>query len=89
MLKVGPYPWSVKQRVMSRVGHLSNTVACDFLANELDSRTEHVVLGHVSEANNHPEIVRALANEALEQRGFFAPRVSVAEQSRPSDVIQF
>lgn len=89
MLKVGPYPWSVKQRVMSRVGHLSNTVTCDFLADELDSRTEHVVLGHLSEANNHPEIVRALANEALDRRGFFAPRISVAEQSRPSEVFQF
>jgi phosphoribosyl 1,2-cyclic phosphodiesterase len=89
MLKVGPYPWSVKQRVMSRVGHLSNAMTCDFLADELDSRTEHVILGHLSEANNHPEIVRALAAEALDRRGFFAPRISVAEQSRPSEVFQF
>lgn len=89
MLKVGPYPWSVKQRVMSRVGHLSNTVTCDFLADELDSRAQHVILGHVSEANNHPEIVRAMAEEALERRGFFAPRISVAEQTQISEVIQF
>jgi phosphoribosyl 1,2-cyclic phosphodiesterase len=89
MLKVGPYPWSVKQRVMSRVGHLSNTVSCDFLADELDSRAQHVILGHVSEANNHPEIVRAMAEEALERRGFFAPRISVAEQTQISEVIQF
>jgi phosphoribosyl 1,2-cyclic phosphodiesterase len=89
MLKVGPYPWSVKQRVMSRVGHLSITVTCDFLADELDSRAQHVILGHVSEANNHPEIVRALAAEALERRGFFAPTVSVAEQTRASEVFRF
>jgi phosphoribosyl 1,2-cyclic phosphodiesterase len=89
MLKVGPYPWSVKQRVMSRVGHLSNSVTCDFLADELDSRTEHVILGHLSESNNHPEIARALANEALERRGFFAPRLSIAEQSRPSEPIYY
>ena len=89
MLKVGPYPWSVKQRVMSRVGHLSNTVTCDFLADELDSRAQHVILGHVSEANNHPEIVRALAAEALERRGFFAPTVSVAEQTQASEVFRF
>ncbi len=89
MLKVGPYPWSVKQRVMSRVGHLSNAVTCDFLADELDSRAQYVVLGHVSESNNHPELVRALAAEALDRRGFFAPQISVAEQSRPSEVIQF
>jgi phosphoribosyl 1,2-cyclic phosphodiesterase len=89
MLKVGPYPWSVKQRVMSRVGHLSNTMTCDFLADELDSRAQHVILGHVSEANNHPEIVRAVAEEALERRGFFAPRISVAEQTQISEVLQF
>jgi len=89
MLKVGPYPWSVKQRVMSRVGHLSNAATCDFLSDELDSRASHVILGHVSEANNHPEIVRAVAAEALDRRGFFAPKISVAEQTRPSEVIQF
>jgi phosphoribosyl 1,2-cyclic phosphodiesterase len=89
MLKVGPYPWSVKQRVMSRVGHLSNLVVADFLAQELDSRTEQVVLGHISEKNNHPEIARAAAAQALEERGLFVPRLSLAEQSKPSEVFQF
>jgi phosphoribosyl 1,2-cyclic phosphodiesterase len=89
MLKVGPYPWSVKQRVLSRVGHLSNLVASDFLAEELDGRAQHVVLGHLSELNNHPEIARALAAKALEQRGMFAPQLSVATQSQPSEVFQF
>jgi phosphoribosyl 1,2-cyclic phosphodiesterase len=88
MLKVGPYPWSVKQRVMSRVGHLSNVVMSDFLLEDLDSRTAHVVLGHLSEQNNHPEIARAMACEALERRGL-ATRVSVAEQTQPSPVFQF
>ena len=35
MLRVGPYPWSVKQRVMSRTGHLSNLSMCDFLRDTL------------------------------------------------------
>jgi phosphoribosyl 1,2-cyclic phosphodiesterase len=39
MLKVGPYPWSVKQRVMSRVGHLSNLGMSDYLIEDLDSST--------------------------------------------------
>lgn len=89
MLKVGPYPWSVKQRVLSRVGHLSNLMTSDFLAQEMDSRTEFVVLGHLSEANNHPEIVRAAAMSALEERGLFVPKLAIAEQSRPSEVFQF
>ncbi len=58
MLRVGPYPWPVKQRVMSRRGHLSNEVAADFIAHELDTRISTLVLGHISEHNNHPELVR-------------------------------
>jgi phosphoribosyl 1,2-cyclic phosphodiesterase len=88
MLKVGPYPWSVKQRVMSRVGHLSNLVMSEYLAEDLDSCTAQVILGHLSEQNNHPEIARASACRAVEERGL-ATRISVAAQSRPSEVFQF
>jgi phosphoribosyl 1,2-cyclic phosphodiesterase len=88
MLRVGPYPWPVKQRVMSRVGHLSNLVMSEFLAQDLDSATAYLVLGHLSEQNNHPEIVRVLAEETLERRGL-NPRLSVARQRSPSEVFQF
>jgi phosphoribosyl 1,2-cyclic phosphodiesterase len=88
MLKVGPYPWSVKQRVMSRVGHLSNLVVSDYLLQDFSSATAHLVLGHISEQNNHPEIVRLVATQALEQRGL-ATRLAIAEQRRPSEVFQF
>jgi phosphoribosyl 1,2-cyclic phosphodiesterase len=88
MLKVGPYPWSVKQRVMSRVGHLSNLVMSDYLSEDLESCTAHVILGHLSEQNNHPEIARATAAGAIERRGL-ETHISVAEQSRPSEVFQF
>jgi phosphoribosyl 1,2-cyclic phosphodiesterase len=88
MLKVGPYPWSVKQRVMSRVGHLSNLVTSDFLAQDLDSGTAHVILGHLSEHNNHPAIARVFASQALEARGHSA-RLAIAEQRVPSEVYQF
>src|SRR5580693_1595844 len=69
MLKVGPYPWSVKQRVMSRVGHLSNLMMSEYLTEDLDHTTNDLVLGHLSEQNNHPEIVRMFASQALEGRG--------------------
>jgi phosphoribosyl 1,2-cyclic phosphodiesterase len=71
MLKVGPYPWSVKQRVMGRMGHLSNEVACDFVRDHIDTRTSTLILGHLSEHNNHPEIVRICAAQALNGRGLF------------------
>ncbi|MGC2404258.1 MAG: MBL fold metallo-hydrolase, partial [Acidobacteriaceae bacterium] len=48
MLRDGPYPWSVKQRVMSRVGHLSNDAASDFLQKNYDGNASYVVLAHLS-----------------------------------------
>jgi len=88
MLKVGPYPWSVKQRVMSRKGHLSNDGMCDYLLEDLDSSTAHLILGHLSEHNNHPEIVRLVASGALERRGL-ATRLEIASQKHPTEVFQF
>jgi len=88
MLKVGPYPWSVKQRVMSRVGHLSNLMMSDYLMQDLGASTANLILGHLSEQNNHPEIVRLIASQALEERGLPA-RLSIARQHQPSEVFQY
>lgn len=68
MLKVGPYPWFIKQRVMSRHGHLSNLSTARFLTEDYDGAAEVLVLAHLSETNNHPEIVRMTAAEALASR---------------------
>jgi len=81
MLKVGPYPWSVKQRVMGRMGHLSNDAACSFVREDLDNRTSTLILGHLSEHNNHPELVRQAAMEALDGRSLFT-RLLIAEPGK-------
>ncbi len=88
MLKVGPYPWVVKQRVMGRRGHLSNDVVCDYVTHDMDRSTSTLILGHLSEHNNHPEIVRMCAAEALAARAH-AARLVVAEQARPSEVFTY
>lgn len=88
MLKVGPYPWSIKQRVMSRVGHLSNLGMSEYLMEDLDVSTARLVLGHLSEQNNHPEIVRMIAAQSLEERGL-RTELSIASQSQPSEVFRF
>jgi phosphoribosyl 1,2-cyclic phosphodiesterase len=88
MLKVGPYPWSVKQRVMSRVGHLSNLVMAQFLAEDLDSGTHNLVLGHLSEQNNHPAIVEMFAMQALATRGL-STSLAIAKQNAPTEVFSF
>jgi phosphoribosyl 1,2-cyclic phosphodiesterase len=89
MLRGGPYPWSVKQRVMSRVGHLSNEALADFLANDYDNNAAFVVLAHLSEQNNHPEIARRGAERALATRGnLFQNRVLLAVQSEALEPIR-
>ncbi|MBV9083556.1 MAG: MBL fold metallo-hydrolase [Acidobacteriaceae bacterium] len=85
MLRVGPYPWPVKQRVMSRRGHLSNEVAGDFIRNDLDGRVSTLILGHISEHNNHPELVRSMGMKALDGRALFT-RLVVAEPGVQSEV---
>jgi len=81
-LRTGPYPWSVKQRVMSRVGHLSNDALAEFFSNDYDGGAAYVVLAHLSEQNNHPEIARAAAEHALRERqGLWQNRVLLASQS--------
>jgi len=88
MLKVGPYPWSVKQRVMGRNGHLSNDVACSFIRNELDTSTSTLILGHLSESNNHPEIVRLCASQALHGRALFTKLV-IADPKRATETFTY
>ncbi len=68
MLKVGPYPWALKQRVMSRRGHLSNESVAQYLGNDFDGKAEHVVLAHLSKNNNLPELALLSAQRALEAR---------------------
>src|SRR5438445_13403113 len=65
MLRQGPYPWSVKQRVMSRVGHLSNSSLADFFTSDYDGGAAFLILAHLSEQNNHPEIAGSVADQAL------------------------
>jgi phosphoribosyl 1,2-cyclic phosphodiesterase len=88
MLKVGPYPWVVKQRVLSRTGHLSNHAVSEFLADPegFDSRARYLVLAHISQENNNPDLVRISAEEALRRRPAecaFTGEVLVASQHVP------
>jgi phosphoribosyl 1,2-cyclic phosphodiesterase len=81
MLRGGSYPWAVKQRVMSRVGHLSNESLADFLATDYDGGAAFLVLAHLSEQNNHPDLARVAAERALGVRqGLWAARLLLASQ---------
>ena len=90
MLRDGPYPWSVKQRVLSRVGHLSNDATAEFLAADYDGQAAYVILGHLSENNNLPELARVAAERALRGRAsLLANRLLLASQHDPLSAISF
>jgi phosphoribosyl 1,2-cyclic phosphodiesterase len=90
MLKDGPYPWAVKQRVLSRVGHLSNETASGFLENDYDGQAAHIILAHLSESNNDPTLARIAAERALLGRpSLLANRLLLASQHQPLSSILF
>ena len=90
MLRDGPYPWQVKQRVLSRVGHLSNDATAEFLESSYDGQATYVILGHLSESNNLPELARVSAERALSGRAsLLANRLLLAGQHDPLSPILF
>ena len=88
MLRDGPYPWSVKQRVLSRVGHLSNDATAEYLARDYDGGAAYIVLGHLSESNNVPELARMAAERAIGgQMTLLGNRILLATQNDPMESI--
>ncbi len=88
MLKVGPYPWVVKQRVMSKHGHLSNHAVSEYLADPdgFDSQARYLVLAHLSQENNNPYTAEISAREALGRRPAecaFRGQLLLASQDEP------
>ena len=81
-MREGPYPPSLKARIGSRYGHLRNDDAAELLSALDRSRLRHVVGAHLSETNNHPELVQGMLAQAL---GDAPVAVSVAHQDRGFD----
>ena len=84
MLLNGPYPWSLKKRISSDLGHLSNAQSARLLAQILHGGLRHLTLAHLSEHNNTPSHARRSAEAVLAKFGSRA-RVCVGSQSRALD----
>ncbi len=84
LLDGGPYPLPLKQRIRSAHGHLSNDQAAEILGQALGPTLRHLVLAHLSEANNQPRLALARATEVLaRQRATRAVQLHVATQATP------
>ena len=77
MLARGPYPPFLKQRIAARTGHLSNTDCAAALATLAHNGLSHIVLAHLSDVNNTPELARGSATQAL-RRAAWRGRLAVA-----------
>ena len=84
MLENGPYPWPIKERIRSDVGHLSNVACAELLSRVKHDGLKMVVLMHLSESNNHPEIAVDAARTAL---GDHPATLFPARQKHPTVLI--
>ena len=87
MLRNGPYPWVLKQRVAGRHGHLSNREAAEGLPELICDRLRRIVLYHLSQTNNLPALAAATVSETLEQYGSEAEAI-VTSQGEPTPWIE-
>lgn len=97
ILRVGPYPYPLKRRILSDRGHLSNMTCGDVLGRLLADRAgigrdmPHVVLGHLSKQNNTPETAFLTVRNVLFEKDFYVGRdltLKVAKRSEPMELMR-
>ena len=76
-------PWSLKQRILSRHGHLSNDACANATEDIMTANLRHLYLGHLSRECNKPELAHRVINERLEKIGARHVHLEVASQSMP------
>jgi phosphoribosyl 1,2-cyclic phosphodiesterase len=84
MLRDGPYPWPLKQRVKSTHGHLSNRACAALLETLCWDGLAAVCLAHLSETNNLPQLAADTAGAVLARQSCCRPRLLVGRQDRPT-----
>lgn len=87
MLMEGPYPYILKQRVISDHGHLSNITTAGYLKEIIGDKTKTIVLAHISENNNTPELAYKTTKDMLKENNF-NKEVIVAKQYESLDEIE-
>ena len=89
MLRLGPYPFPLKQRILSRFGHLSNVDCAGLCCGLADNETERIILAHLSHENNTPRAAFETVRVALDQNGHQNTALSVAKRDLPGCVEDF
>ena len=88
MLKNGPYPYFLQQRVIGDKGHLSNKQASNYLCKFIGKDTKKIVFAHLSEKNNTEEKVLETFRETLSDNNMRFDNIIIARQNEPTEVIE-
>ena len=88
MLKNGPYPYFLQQRVLGDKGHLSNEQCSNYLCKFIGDNTKTIVLAHLSEKNNTEEKALETLNNKLKENNKKVENIFVARQNEPTMVIE-
>lgn len=83
MVKTGPYPYHLKERILSRRGHLSNDACAAELPRLIERGTTRLILSHLSRENNVPMLARRTAVAALKEHGMTEQRDYILEVAAP------
>jgi phosphoribosyl 1,2-cyclic phosphodiesterase len=93
MLKSCPvYSWDLKQRILSRTGHLSNEDLAEWLTKDFDGSARHLVLAHLSQRANEPHLARLTAEQALRMRSPLykaETKITLTHHKNPTGWIKF
>lgn len=88
MLMEGKYPYILKQRVISDKGHLSNRYTGKYLNKAIGNKTKYIVLAHLSENNNTPELALEQVKDELKNNSFDLNKLIVAKQYDETELVE-
>ena len=85
MLRSGPYPYTLQKRILSDIGHLSNNACADALTALVNKGTTHVVLAHLSQDNNTPQLAHDTSTAKLLDIGALENRDYILKIAEPEN----
>ncbi|NNU77987.1 MBL fold metallo-hydrolase [Clostridium estertheticum] len=92
MVKFGPYPYSLKRRILSDVGHLSNDACGQAIVDIMGNKYKHIILGHLSKTNNFPDLAYQTVVNILKENNIEIGKeisLNLAKRDMPSNLIEF
>lgn len=88
MLEQGPYPWHIKKWIKSDTGHLSNLQAGINVIENASSKLKHLILAHLSQTNNIPQLAIKSMENLIKERNDLKPKLDISTRERPTNLIR-